>query len=110
MRKRSAADKRGGVVGSSATRRGVGILAVLAASLAILGGVRSGAPAAAGADTTPAYRDASLPVDQRAQDLLSRMTLKEKVGQMGQINVTILQGDPNNDWDRGPLNEAQLQK
>ncbi|HEX7299983.1 MAG TPA: glycoside hydrolase family 3 N-terminal domain-containing protein [Solirubrobacteraceae bacterium] len=91
-------------------KRSAATLAVLAASLGILGGVRSGAPAPAGADTTPAYRDASLPVDQRAQDLLSRMTLKEKVGQMGQINVTILQGDPNNDWDRGPLNDVQLQK
>jgi beta-glucosidase len=42
-------------------------------------------------------------------DLLGRMTLEEKVGQMTQINLTKLQGDPANDWDRGPLNDQQLQ-
>lgn len=31
---------------------------------------------------TVPYRDASLPVEQRVQDLLSRMTLKEKIGQL----------------------------
>ena len=30
----------------------------------------------------PAYKDPSFPVEQRVDDLLSRMTLKEKVGQM----------------------------
>ncbi len=39
---------------------------------------------------TPAYRDAALPVDQRLEDLLGRMTLPEKVGQMLQLNA---QGD-----------------
>ena len=31
---------------------------------------------------TPVYRDASQPIDKRVDDLLGRMTLKEKVGQM----------------------------
>ena len=31
---------------------------------------------------TPVYRDASQPIAKRVDDLLSRMTLKEKVGQM----------------------------
>lgn len=31
---------------------------------------------------TPVYRDSSQPIDKRVDDLLSRMTLKEKVGQM----------------------------
>jgi beta-glucosidase len=42
--------------------------------------------AAASAQSTAGlpYRDASLPVEQRVADLLSRMTLEEKVGQMTQ--------------------------
>ncbi len=44
----------------------------------------AGGPAAAqSADPLP-YRDASLPVSQRVADLLPRMTLEEKVGQMTQ--------------------------
>jgi beta-glucosidase len=39
---------------------------------------RRGTPAAAG----PAYLDPSLPVKRRIEDLLARMTLEEKVGQM----------------------------
>jgi beta-glucosidase len=92
---------------SSMRRGGVVLLAVLATLAVILGATRSGAPTAQ-AQATPAYRDASLPVEQRVSDLLSRMTLKEKVGQMGQINVEVLQGDPSTPWDRGPLNPALL--
>lgn len=58
----------------------------------------------AGAQESPAYLDPSLSPEQRADDLLARMSLAEKVGQMTQINATRLQGDPANDWDRGPLN------
>jgi beta-glucosidase len=58
----------------------------------------------AGAQESPAYLDPSLSPEQRPDDLLARMSLAEKVGQMTQINATRLQGDPNNDWDRGPLN------
>src|SRR5437016_5561270 len=32
--------------------------------------------------TAPAYRDATLPVEQRIADLLARMTLEEKVAQL----------------------------
>lgn len=35
----------------------------------------------------PAYRDASLPTAERVADLVSRMTLPEKVGQMLQLNA-----------------------
>ncbi|HEX6048111.1 MAG TPA: glycoside hydrolase family 3 N-terminal domain-containing protein [Gemmatimonadaceae bacterium] len=34
------------------------------------------------ADSTPPYRDASLPAEQRVADLLARMTLEEKAAQM----------------------------
>lgn len=49
------------------------------------------------------YQDSSQPTQARVADLLSQMTLSEKVGQMTQIDVSRLMGqDP---WDRGPLNE-----
>ena len=87
-------------------RNGVIVLLILLAALALLlAGVRSGAPEAASADPSVLpYQDASRPVDQRVADLLSRMTLAEKIGQMGQINVEVLQGSPDTPWDRGPLN------
>ncbi|MFJ9249737.1 glycoside hydrolase family 3 N-terminal domain-containing protein [Streptomyces sp. NPDC101776] len=34
--------------------------------------------------TTPLYRDPTAPVDKRVRDLLARMTLREKVGQLNQ--------------------------
>ena len=37
--------------------------------------------------TTPAYRDPALPVEERIDDLLERMTLAEKVGQMLQLDA-----------------------
>ena len=39
-------------------------------------------PAFAYQEQTPVYRDASAPISDRVEDLLSRMTLEEKVGQM----------------------------
>jgi len=33
-------------------------------------------------DKAPAYKNARLPVDQRVTDLLSRMTLEEKIAQL----------------------------
>src|SRR5262245_2625006 len=79
------------------------VLAALVALAVAVGGARD-----AGAAQGPAYLDAGLSPEQRADDLLSRMSLAEKVGQMTQINATRLQGDPNNDWDRGELNPEIL--
>ena len=45
---------------------------ITAASMALL----------AGAGDRPAYLDPTLPIDTRVDDLLSRMTLEEKIGQM----------------------------
>lgn len=36
-------------------------------------------------DVSPLYKDAGAPVEKRVEDLLSRMTLEEKVGQMNQF-------------------------
>ncbi|HUG46399.1 MAG TPA: glycoside hydrolase family 3 N-terminal domain-containing protein [Sphingomicrobium sp.] len=61
---------------------GVRALGVLAASALV---ATSAALSAAQPETSPQpalYRDSSLPVEQRVEDLLSRMTLEEKVAQM----------------------------
>jgi beta-xylosidase len=47
-------------------------------------GVTGGVPAPAGA-AVPPWRDPSLPAAERARDLLARMTLAEKLAQMGGI-------------------------
>ncbi len=54
------------------------------------------------------YRDAAAPIPARVEDLLARMTLAEKVGQMTQVNVTRLMGA--GEWDRGPLNEGWVER
>ncbi|GGO84492.1 glycoside hydrolase family 3 N-terminal domain-containing protein [Wenjunlia tyrosinilytica] len=52
----------------------------------------------------PLYRDAKAPTAERVKDLLRRMTLDEKIGQMDQIAVTRIQGDC--EWSGGALNDA----
>jgi beta-glucosidase len=42
----------------------------------------------------PAYPDPALPVDERVEDLLGRMTIEEKVGQMAQVAVPAIEGSP----------------
>lgn len=49
------------------------------------------------------YKDASLPVEVRVQDLLNRMTLEEKIAQMRHIHAhSVMEG--------GKLDEAKLDK
>ncbi len=49
--------------------------------------------------TTPAYKNASLPIEQRVKDLVSRMTLDEKVRQMQHTAPAIPRlGVPSYDW------------
>jgi beta-glucosidase len=42
-----------------------------------------------------AYRDPALPVAERVADLLARMSLAEKVGQMTQIDIDYVKNDPS---------------
>jgi beta-glucosidase len=49
--------------------------------------------------TTPPYRDASLPIEARVQDLLSRMTLEEKFWQLFMIPGDL--DNPANDYSHG---------
>jgi beta-glucosidase len=51
----------------------------------------NGTPAAASADAPPAYEDPALPVDDRVEDLLSRMSLDDKIGQMTQVDRSALE-------------------
>src|SRR5262245_30906987 len=52
----------------------------------------------------PLYQRAGAPAELRARDLLQRMTLDEKIGQMDQVAVKRIQGDC--EFSGGPLNEA----
>ncbi len=52
----------------------------------------------AAATHTAPYRDPHLPVEQRVEDLLTRMTLEEKVGQMTHEAVALLPRSPG--WAR----------
>src|SRR5262249_59357272 len=45
--------------------------------------------AAQSSSSTPPYLDPSLPIDQRVNDLVSRMTLEEKASQMQDIALAI---------------------
>src|ERR1044072_5038786 len=59
------------------TRR---LLACLVAALLLTNTVAFAAPERA------AYFDASLPIDKRVDDLMSRMTEEEKIGQLNQLS------------------------
>lgn len=66
-----------------------------------------GAPAVA--DRGEKYRDASAPVQVRVADLLRRMTVPEKVGQLQQIALSRLQGTDCR-WSGGQLNDTCLRQ
>ena len=70
-------------------------LAFLTLALLIAFGV-IGQPASSRARALP-YQDPSLPATSRADDLLGRMTLAEKVGQLAQISVSQLKTDADLD-------------
>lgn len=57
---------------------------VKALATALFTGTLILASGCSGSDDTPLYRQADAPVDDRVDDLLSRMTLDEKIGQLNQ--------------------------
>ena len=79
------------------------IAAVSAAALVVLG---LGTPAAA--DPGAVYLDSKASINSRVNDLLRRMTVNEKVGQLEQIAVDRVLGDCN--WSGGTINEACLKQ
>jgi beta-glucosidase len=85
------------------------LLALIAVLVVVVGApARTNHPGDGGG---PAYKDPSRPVDVRVRDLLSRMSLDEKIGQMGQINSYVLLGDPGTPWDwPAPINPAIAQQ
>ncbi|WP_433894110.1 glycoside hydrolase family 3 N-terminal domain-containing protein [Streptomyces sp. CA-111067] len=76
-------------------------LLTLATTAACVAAVAS-VPAQAGDD--PSYTNARAPIDVRVHDLLKRMTLSEKIGQMDQISVVNMQGDCQ--WSGGAFTES----
>src|SRR3954447_9719825 len=94
------------------TALALSVLAVLVAAFAAAAawGSSSTPVATSSQQAPPPYRNAKLPISQRVDDLLGRMTLAAKVGQMTQVDVRKLQGDPANDWDRGPLNDVMMRQ
>ncbi|OAH15652.1 glycoside hydrolase family 3 protein [Streptomyces jeddahensis] len=90
-------------------------LAAVAAGVAVAPGaqaasdgqVSSGAEAASSGQeaSRPAYLDPSKPVQRRVADLLARMTLKEKIGQMTQAERAAVADDPSRvaEWGLGSV-------
>ena len=80
------------------SQRFAALSAIVAALLAATLTTIPGAPATAADRTShhvPAYRNAALPVADRVADLLGRMTLPEKVGQMTQAERGDVAADPS---------------
>jgi beta-glucosidase len=94
------------------------ILLAAGATFALVAIVALGATAAAPGAGQPRYLDPNSPVKDRVNDLLHRMTLQEKVGQMDQIVVGKLRdttepasGDCNNaGGNNDPLQTSCLQR
>src|SRR5215471_18386405 len=81
---------------------------LIATPLAIALMISISASAATGTDASaggrPAYLNASLPIQARVNDLLDRMTLPEKIGQMVQIEATQVTDTSNSCTSQGGFN------
>ncbi|WP_214409254.1 glycoside hydrolase family 3 protein [Sphaerisporangium fuscum] len=80
------------------------VLAALSAVTVLAAGLAT-APAAQAAPDRPAYLDPSAPVEKRVADLLGRMTLQEKIGQMTQAERAAVTDDPTRiaQWNLGSV-------
>jgi beta-glucosidase len=79
------------------------VVAAITAVIGVTGGTAS---------PTVTYLNPSAPIPARVNDLLRRMTLKEKVGQMDQIVVEVLRGPsnpPDGNCSSSSTNNDQLQ-
>ncbi len=74
--------------------RPMGLVAALVLGVALLTAPTAPGTPVAEARATVAYRDARLPIEARVADLLSRMTLAEKIGQMTQAERGDVAGNP----------------
>jgi beta-glucosidase len=88
------------------SRRGVVTASVTAVALAIgtAASISAASTTTASASGRPAYLNPRLPVQARVSDLLSRMTLPEKIGQMVQIEATQVTDTTNNCTSTGGFN------
>src|SRR5215472_888307 len=96
--------RRRGVIRRRSVRRTAFPAAAAAVILAI--GLTSAAVTSqtAAASGSPAYLNPRLPVQARVADLLGRMTLPEKIGQMVQIEVTQVTDTSDNCTSQGGFN------
>src|SRR5215831_17269757 len=88
------------------SRRGKVTATVTAVVLAAgtVASISAASATSASASGRPAYLNPSLPVQARVADLLGRMTLPEKIGQMVQIEVTQVTDTSNNCTSQGGFN------
>jgi beta-glucosidase len=96
---------RGRVAGTRvAARRGPVVASVLAVALMIAMSASAMTRTSASASGQPAYLNPKLPVQARVNDLLGRMTLPEKIGQMVQIEATQVTDTTNSCTSQGGFN------
>ncbi|XP_073300558.1 uncharacterized protein [Primulina huaijiensis] len=61
-----------------------------------------------GPKPTPVYKDPTRSIKERIEDLMSQMTLKEKISQMAQIEITDLTAEVMRDHAIGSIDEFQI--
>jgi beta-glucosidase len=83
-------------------------LRLLVAAVLALATVAIGTSAATAQPRLPTYRVATAPINDRVADLVNRMTLEEKIGQMAVFNISGIQGDC--EWSGGELNETCMKQ